>query len=93
MPISKLTKDKVVRPSLIDSIDKINEMIDVVNEVDPGADIGDRVTALETQTSDLATRLNNVSAELASIMTTLSAQQTDITNIKATLYTPLSQEV
>lgn len=32
--MDKLGKDKVMRPSLIDSIDKINEIVDVVNGVD-----------------------------------------------------------
>ena len=31
--MDKLTKDKVMRPSLIDSVDKINEIVDTVNGV------------------------------------------------------------
>jgi hypothetical protein len=50
MEIERLTKDKVMRPSLIESVDKINEVIDAVNLFDPTEinTIESRVDNLET---------------------------------------------
>lgn len=93
MAIEPMGKDKVMRPSLIDAVDKINEIAAAVNLLDPTEidAIETRVGTLETSVSGLSTRIDNISTQLATIQQTLTAQQSDIDNIKLTLYTPLSQ--
>ena len=93
MAIEPMGKDKVMRPSLIDAVDKINEIAATVNLLDPTEidAIETRVGALETSVSGISTRIDNISTQLATIQQTLTAHQSDIDNIKLTLYTPLSQ--
>lgn len=93
MAIEPMGKDKVMRPSLIDAVDKINEIATAVNQLDPTEidAIETRVDALETSVSGIFTRIDNISSQLATIQQTLTAHQSDIDNVKLTLYTPLSQ--
>ena len=92
MAIEPRGKDKVMRPSLIDAVDKINELATAVNLLSPTEidAIDTRVDALETSVSGISTRIDNISTQLATIQQTLTAHQSDIENIKLTLYTPLS---
>ena len=90
MAISPMSKDKVMRPSLIDAVDKINEIITAVNAVDMQG-VDDRLTALETSDATINTRIDGAVARLDTDEATLSDHTDDLTQIKATLYTPLSQ--
>jgi archaellum component FlaC len=92
MAISPMTKDKVMRPSLIDSVDKINEIIVAVNLLDPAEidAIESRVDALETAVTSINTRLDNIAQSLVTINASIATMSSDIDNIKVTLYTPLS---
>ena len=92
MAISPMTKDKVMRPSLIDSVDKINEIIVAVNLLDPAEidAIESRVDALETAVTSINTRLDNIAQSLVTINARIATMSSDIDNIKITLYTPLS---
>ncbi len=93
MAIEPMGKDKVMRPSLIDAVDKINEIATAVNLLDPTEidAIEARVDSLEASVSGLSTRIDNMSTTLSQIQQTLTTHQSDIDNIKLTLYTPLSQ--
>lgn len=92
MAIEPMGKDKVMRPSLIDAVDKINEIAAAVNLLDPAEidAIETRVSTLETSTSGLSTRVDNLNTSVTQLQTTQTSQQSDIDNIKITLYTPLS---
>lgn len=90
MAISPMDKTKVMRPSLIDAVDKINEIIAAVNAADP-TDIGSRVTELETAQQNTDTRLNTISSDLSDAEADIATHAADISTIKTTLYTPLSQ--
>ena len=89
MAIDPMVKTKVMRPSLIDAVDKINELVSAVNALDPGS-IDTRVTALETWQGSTNTRLDNMSGDITAAQGDIDAAETDITMIKTTLYTPLS---
>lgn len=93
MSIEKLSKNKVMRPSLIDSVDKVNEVIDAVNLVDPTQiqTLQNDVESLQTSVADLNTRVGNISTTLTNILSVQATQQQDIDDIKVTLYTPLSE--
>ena len=89
MPITPMDKTKVMRPSLIDAVDKINELITAVNSLDPTS-INSRVTALETWQTSTDSRLSAMSSDISTNTTNIGTNATDITTIKTTLYTPLS---
>lgn len=89
--IEPMTKDKVVRPSLIDSVDKINEIVTAVNLLDPAEieSLDTRVSTLETSLAGISTRIDGIANSISTINSTLTTHQTDIDRIKTTLYTPL----
>lgn len=89
MAITPMDKTKVMRPSLIDAVDKINEIVAAVNAMDPTS-IDNRVTALETWQTSTDSRLTTMSSDISANTADISANTTDITTIKTTLYTPLS---
>ena len=89
MAITPMDKTKVMRPSLIDAVDKINEIITAVNTLDPTA-INSRVAALETWQTSTDSRLATMASDISTNTTNIGTNTTDITTIKTTLYTPLS---
>lgn len=94
MAITPMGKDKVMRPSLIDSVDKINEIIVAVNLLDPAEidALESRLDADETALTNLTARVDAMATTLTTIQSTISTMQTDIDNIKITLYTPLNAQ-
>jgi hypothetical protein len=64
--IAKLTKEKVMRPSLIGSVDKINEVIDVVNLLYPT-----EIDSIETRVSTLELKIPNIQRDVNNIKDTL----------------------
>lgn len=90
MAIDPMTKDKVMRPSLIDAVDKINELVTAINTLDPTG-IDSRITALETSDTVINGRIDGVITRVTTAEGDIDAAETDIATIKTTLYTPLSQ--
>lgn len=90
--ITPMNKQKAVRGSLIDAVDKINEIIAAVNTLDPQSieDIQDAVTALQTSDTNINGRIDSLTSRVTATETTNTSQQSDIDAIKVTLYTPLS---
>lgn len=89
-----MTKDKVMRPSLIDSVDKINEIIVAVNLLDPAEidTLKAQLDAVENSLTNLTARVDAMATTLTTIQGTISTMQSDIDNIKVTLYTPLNTQ-
>lgn len=92
MAISPMSKDAVMRPSLIAAVDKINELITVVNGLDPAS-----IETLEQDVADLKaadvtinSRIDGAITRITATETTNVSQQSDIDDIKVTLYTPLN---
>lgn len=94
MAITPMTKDKVMRPSLIDSVDKINEIIVAVNLLDPEDidELEQELATVQTSLTNLTARVDAMATTLTTIQSTISTMQTDIDNIKITLYTPLNTQ-
>lgn len=92
MAISPMNKQKAVRGSLIDAVDKINEIITAVNLLDPDSieDIQDDIAALQASDTTMSGRIDALAGRMTANETLDTAQQSDIDAIKITLYTPLS---
>lgn len=92
MAITPMNKQKAVRGSLIDAVDKINEIITAVNLLDPQSieDIQDDIEALQASDTTISGRIDALAQRMTTNESTDTAQQSDIDAIKITLYTPLS---
>lgn len=92
MAISPMNKAKAMRGSLIDAVDKINEIITAVNTIDVSAiqQMQSDISALQTSDTNINGRIDGAITRIATCETTNTSQQSDIDNIKITLYTPLS---
>lgn len=92
MAISPMTKDAVMRPSLIAAVDKINELITAVNSLDPAsiAAMQQDIADLKAADTNITTRIDGVITRTTALETSDASQQSDIDDIKVTLYTPLN---
>ncbi len=90
--IDPMSKSKAVRGSLIDAVDKINEIITAVNALSPSsiAQMQQDIAALQAADVTTGTRIDGLASRVTATETTNTSQQSDIDAIKVTLYTPLS---
>lgn len=92
MAISQLEFGKNLRPSTVEAMNKINELVTAVNDLD-GAEIENiksDISTLKSKSDTMNTRITNNANDITSVKQTNETQQTDIDAIKVTLYTPLS---
>ena len=94
MTIQNIVFGKNLRPSTVDAINKINELVAAVNAVDIAS-----INQIKTDTANLKTITQSHTSDIALLKTdtsdlkkTTSKQTTDIDKIKVTLYTPLSAD-
>lgn len=87
--ISKVAYGKEVRPTVIDILNTLNETIDVVNNLSV-ADYQDQIDALDTKITTQSNRIDSNVADISTLKTENETQQSDIDNIKVTLYTPIA---
>lgn len=92
--IATIEFGKSLRPTTVESVNKINELIAVVNKLDPNA-----ITSLETKVSDLKSTVDSHTAQIQTansdindLNTATDKHNTDIEKIKVTLYTPLATD-
>lgn len=85
---------KNLRPSTVEAIKKINEVITALNTLNPSevaalqVQVGNLQSSVTQLTSDVKTAKGNITA----LQSTAASHTTDIDKIKVTLYTPLSAE-
>jgi outer membrane murein-binding lipoprotein Lpp len=91
MTIDKLSFGKNLRPSTVDTMNKLNEVIAVVNDIS-----GSGIDTLKTDVATLKSNMTTAQAQIATAneniannATSISNNTTDINAIKVTLYTPL----
>lgn len=92
--IEELKFGSNLRPSTVSSMNKINEIIGVVNSLS-GTDLSSLqadVGTLKTNVSTLQSQMSTANTNITLIQSTNTTQQTDIDKIKVTLYTPLSSD-
>lgn len=92
MAIDPMNKQKAVRGSLIDAVDKINEIITAVNLLSPSSIQQMQQDIAALQQADITTggRIDALATRVTATETVNTAQQSDIDAVKITLYTPLS---
>ena len=78
-----------LRPSVVSLIKKLNEIVTAVNALEAADNTSD-IKALQTRCTNLETQATTLSGNITTITNTNTTQQTDIDNIKTTLYTPLA---
>lgn len=90
--ITAIKFGKNLRPTTVESVNKINELIAVINKLSP-----DAITALQTEVSNLkntvnthTTQIETASSNIDNMKKTINDHTTDIDKIKVTLYTPLA---
>ena len=98
MTITPIEFGKNLRPSTVDAINKINEVITAVNQLQPSEieQIQEDVSTLQTQMSTangnittLQTQMSTANGNITTLQSGVATNTEDITNIKTTLYTPL----
>lgn len=95
MPIFTVSKTQPMRECEIAAIDALNLAITELNNLNISG-INQRLTTIETQLTNLTTRMDAVdgaNGSIASLTTRVSTNETDIDGIKDTLYTNLDQTV
>lgn len=92
--IATIKFGKNLRPTTVESVNKINELIAAVNKLDPNA-----ITSLQTEVSNLkstvgshTTQIQKANTDITDLKTTTGTHTTDIDKIKVTLYTPLATD-
>lgn len=92
--IATIKFGKNLRPTTVESVNKINELVAAVNKLDPAA-----ITALQTEVSNLkstveshATQIKTANSNITNLKTTTDNHTADIDKIKVTLYTPLATD-
>lgn len=92
MAIGEIEFGKKLRPSTVEAIKKINELVQAVNLLDP-TEINTLQTTVNNLKSTVGTHTSQIGSANSSIndlKKTTSTHTTDIDKIKVTLYTPLA---
>ena len=89
MPITNVQFGSNLRPSTVDVMNKLNEVIDVVNTLS-SSDHSSDIKALQTRVTNVETTASANSTAIGTLQTTVGDHSTDLTQIKNTLYTPLA---
>lgn len=90
MAIDKIAFGKNLRPSTIDVMNKVNEVIDALNNTD-ASEIEHIKSDIETL-KQTDTNLSAQITELQELEPRVKANEDDLENVKITLYTPLQSD-
>lgn len=99
MAIEPIAFGKNLRPSTVDSINKINELVTAINQLQPSEidQLKSDVSTLQGQMSTANGNISSLQSEMSTANGNISTLQTsvtdntdDINDIKTTLYTPLT---
>lgn len=92
MAIDKLQFGKNLRPSTVDVMNKVNEIIDTIDDIggDQFEQLSQKVQSLETTSNNHTAQITQIQADAANLEKRVATNETDLENVKITLYTPLS---
>lgn len=89
--ITPIEFGKELRPSTVDVMNKLNEVITTVNGMS-STDYQGEIDKINSSLSTLTGRVDTNTSDISGIKSTNESQQSDIDDIKITLYTPLAQD-
>lgn len=91
MAIAPIAFGKNLRPSTVDALNKINELVTAVNALDPESieTLEQTVSKQGESISTLQTQMSTANSSIENLQSTQQEHTSDIDNIKVTLYTPL----
>lgn len=91
MAITPIEFGKNLRPSTVDALNKINEIVAAVNALDPESieKLEQTVSTQGQSISTLQTQMSSANSSIESLQTKQEEHTSDIDDIKVTLYTPL----
>lgn len=85
---------KNLRPTTVEAIKKINELVTFVNQLNTA-----KIDTLQTDVNNLkntvsthTTNIDKAKSDISKLQTTTTTHTTDIDKIKVTLYTPLAED-
>ena len=87
MAIDKITFGKNLRPSTVEVMNKVNEVIDALNNTDTS-----EIDQMKQDIQQNTTSINNLSSQITSLQDLeprVKQNEQDLENVKITLYTPL----
>lgn len=97
MAIDALEYGKNLRPSTVDTMAKVNELITAVNALQESSGSNEaveqlttRVTTLEGTVSTQGENITNLQGSVSSNTASISSLNSDMDNVKTTLYTPIN---
>ena len=91
MAVTPIEFGKTLRPTTVELVKKLNEMITAVNALNPDlvTQLSQDVETLKTTASDLSSKVTKNTGDIATLTQTQESHTEDIDKIKVTLYTPL----
>lgn len=94
MPIEEIKFGKNLRPSTVDVMNKVNEIINSLNNSsgDEFEELSQRVDSLEQGQQNIATQVMNLNNNYNDLEPRVTQNESDLTDVKITLYTPLSSD-
>lgn len=94
MAIEALPFGKNLRPSTVEAMNKINEIITAVNQLDPSNinQIEVDVATLKGQMTTATDNIGTLQTDVTELQSTTTEMQDDVDKIKVTLYTPLASD-
>lgn len=92
MAIDKLEFGKNLRPSTVEVMNKVNEVIDAINDSSGGAfeELKVDVDALKVSDNNQNIQIQQLQSNYTDIEPRVKANEDDLANVKITLYTPLT---
>lgn len=90
MAIEPIAFGKELRPSTVDVMNKLNEVITTVNGIS-STDYQAEIDKINQSLTTVTGRVDTNTSDISGIKSTNESQQSDIDDIKITLYTPLTQ--
>lgn len=91
MAIEPLAFGKNLRPSTVDVMNKVNELISAVNSADIGAleQIKQDIDGLKQTDTNLSGQIGTLQTNYDELEPRVKQNENDLANVKITLYTPL----
>lgn len=92
--IDSIAFNKELRPSTVAALNKINELVKAVNDLDPAsiASLKSDFETVKSNVSTLQSQMVTANSNIATNTNNVAELTTDMDKVKVTLYTPLKTD-